>query len=98
MAGGTVTDAHTAAAGPDGQEFALLTAGRRRACLLLTDAAQVTITPPAGSALHLDLPGFYFPRPGPAPGRGGLPGAVRRLRPRPPPAAARRASSPTTPG
>jgi hypothetical protein len=60
MAGGTVTDAHTAAAGPDGQEFALLTADGG-ALVFYTDAAEVTITPPAGSALHLDLPGFYSP-------------------------------------
>jgi hypothetical protein len=60
MAGGTVTDAHTAAAGPDGQEFALLTTDGG-ALVFYTDAAEVTITPPAGSALHLDLPGFYSP-------------------------------------
>jgi len=60
IGGGTVTDAHTAAAGADGQEFALLTAGGG-ALVFYTDAAQLTITPPAGSMLHLTIPGFYSP-------------------------------------
>jgi hypothetical protein len=56
--GGTVTDTHTAAAGADGQEFALLT-GDGGALVFYTDAAQLTITPPAGSTLRLTIPGFY---------------------------------------
>jgi hypothetical protein len=58
--GGTVSDAHAAAAGADGQEFALLTADGG-ALVFYTDAAQLTITPPAGSVLHLTVPGFYSP-------------------------------------
>jgi len=58
--GGTVTDAHTAAAGADGQEFALRTTDGG-ALVFYTDAAEVTITPPAGSLLHLTVPGFYSP-------------------------------------
>ena len=58
--GGTVTDAHTTAAGPDGQEFALLTADGG-ALVFYTDAARLTITPPAGSTLHLNVPGLYTP-------------------------------------
>jgi hypothetical protein len=60
IAGGSVTDTHAPAGGADGQEFALLTAGGG-ALVFYTDAAEVTITPPAGSALHLTLPGFYSP-------------------------------------
>jgi hypothetical protein len=56
--GGKVTDAHSPAAGPDGQEFALLTASGG-ALVFYTDAAEVTITPPAGSGLQLTIPGFY---------------------------------------
>ncbi|MGH3296824.1 MAG: hypothetical protein ACRDP7_34030 [Trebonia sp.] len=58
--GGTVTDTHAAAAGADGQEFALLTADGG-ALVFYTDAAQLTITPPAGSTLSLTIPGFYSP-------------------------------------
>jgi hypothetical protein len=58
--GGQVTDIHTAAAGADGQEFALQTADGG-ALVFYTDAAQLTLTPPAGSALHLTVPGFYSP-------------------------------------
>jgi hypothetical protein len=58
--GGTVTDAHTAAAGADGQEFALRTADGG-ALVFYTDAARLTITPPAGSTLHLTVPGLYTP-------------------------------------
>jgi hypothetical protein len=58
--GGTVTDAHTAAAGADGQEFALLTADGG-ALVFYTDAARLTITAPAGSTLHLTVPGLYTP-------------------------------------
>jgi len=60
VAGGTVTDTHTAAAGADGQEFALLTADGG-ALVFYTDAAELTITPPAGSLLRLTVPGFYSP-------------------------------------
>jgi len=60
VTGGTVTDTHTAAAGADGQEFALLTADGG-ALVFYTDAAELTITPPAGSVLHLTVPGFYSP-------------------------------------
>jgi hypothetical protein len=58
--GAAVTDTHTAAAGADGQEFALLTADGG-ALVFYTDAAQLTITPPAGTALRLTIPGFYSP-------------------------------------
>jgi hypothetical protein len=58
--GGTVTDAHTAAAGADGQEFALRTADGG-ALVFYTDAARLTITPPVGSTLHLTVPGLYTP-------------------------------------
>ena len=58
--GATVTDAHTAAAGADGQEFALLTADGG-ALVFYTDAARLTVTPPAGSALRLTVPGLYTP-------------------------------------
>jgi hypothetical protein len=58
--GGTVTDTHTAAAGADGQEFALLTADGG-ALVFYTDAAQLTITPPAGTTLRLSIAGFYSP-------------------------------------
>lgn len=51
----TVTDTH--AVGNDGQ-FALLTASGG-ALVFYTDAAQLTITPPAGSMLNLAVPGFY---------------------------------------
>ena len=94
--GGTVTDTHAAATGADGQEFALRTTDGG-ALVFYTDAAQLTITPPAGTTLHLTIPGFYSPSQALVPGRGELPGAVRRLRP----ARGRRrapASSPTTPG
>jgi hypothetical protein len=63
VAGGTVTDAHAAADGADGQEFALLTT-TGGALVFYTDAARVTITPPAGSALHLTIPGLYSPSQG----------------------------------
>ena len=56
--GGQVTDVHSPAPGADGQEFALLTTGGG-ALVFYTDAAQVTITPPAGSALRLTIPGLY---------------------------------------
>jgi hypothetical protein len=56
----TVTDAHTAATGAAGQTFALLTTAGG-ALVFYTDAAEVAITPPAGSAIHLTVPGFYSP-------------------------------------
>jgi len=56
--GGVVTDAHGPAPGADGQEFALLTVGGG-ALVFYTDAAEVTITPPSGSALRLTIPGLY---------------------------------------
>ncbi len=58
--GGQVSDAHSAATGADGQEFALLTADGG-ALVFYTDAAEVTITPPAGAQLQLAIPGFYSP-------------------------------------
>ena len=58
LPGGTVTDTHTAAAGADGQEFALLTTDGG-ALVFYSDAAEVTLIPPAGSVLHLTVPGFY---------------------------------------
>jgi hypothetical protein len=56
--GGTVTDTHTPAPGTEGQEFALLTNGGG-ALVFYNDAAELTITPPAGSLLHLTVPGLY---------------------------------------
>ena len=56
--GGQVSDAHSPAAGADGQEFALLTADGG-ALVFYTDAAEVTVTPPAGTQLQLTIPGFY---------------------------------------
>ena len=61
--GGQVTDAHTAATGTAGQEFALQTADGG-ALVFYTDAAQVTLTAPAGTMLHLTVPGFYSPNQG----------------------------------
>jgi hypothetical protein len=58
--GGTVTDAHAPAGGADGQEFALLTAGGG-ALVFYTDAATVTVTPPAGTMLHVTVPGYFSP-------------------------------------
>ena len=43
-----------------GQEFALQTSDGG-ALVFYTDAAQVTITPPAGAQLQLTVPGFYSP-------------------------------------
>ena len=58
VAGGKVTDTHAPATSADGQEFALSTVGGG-ALVFYTDAAQVTVTPPADSALHLSVPGLY---------------------------------------
>ena len=54
----TVTDSHAAA--PGAQVFGLATAGGG-ALLFYTDAAELTLAPPAGEALHLTIPGFYSP-------------------------------------
>ena len=54
----TVTDAHAAATGAAGQTFALRTTNGG-ALVFYTDAADLQITPPAGSVLHLTVPGFY---------------------------------------
>ena len=54
----TVTDAHAAATGAEGDTFALLTTDGG-ALVFYADAAEVTITPPPGSALHLTVPGAY---------------------------------------
>jgi len=54
----TVTDTDAAAMGADGQTFALLTTNGG-ALVFYTDAAELTITPPAGSVLRLTVPGFY---------------------------------------
>jgi hypothetical protein len=56
----TVTDAHAAATGAAGQTFALLTTNGG-ALVFYTDAAEVAITPPAGSAIRLTVPGYYSP-------------------------------------
>jgi hypothetical protein len=56
--GGKVIDAHAPATGADGQEFALLTVGGG-ALVFYSDAAELTITPPVGSMLHLTVPGLY---------------------------------------
>ena len=59
--GGTVTDTHAPAKGAGGQEFALRTADGG-ALVFYTDAASVTVTPPAGTMLHVTVPGFFSPR------------------------------------
>ena len=56
----TVTDAHAAATGAAGQTFALQTADGG-AIVFYTDAADLAITPPAGSVIHLTVPGLYSP-------------------------------------
>jgi hypothetical protein len=56
----TVKDTHAPAAGAGGQEFALL-ASDGGALVFYTDAASLTVTPPAGSVLHVTIPGFYSP-------------------------------------
>ncbi len=56
----TVTDAHAAATGAAGQTFALLTTNGG-ALVFYTDAAELAITPPACSAIHLTVPGLYSP-------------------------------------
>jgi hypothetical protein len=54
----TVTDQHAAATGAAGQTFALLT-NNGGALVFYTDAAELAITPPAGSVIHLTVPGLY---------------------------------------
>ena len=56
----TVTDAHAAATGAEGQTFALRTTDGG-ALVFYTDAAELAITPPAGSVIHLTVPGLYSP-------------------------------------
>ena len=63
LPGGTVSDVHTAAAGAAAQEFALQTADGG-ALVFYTDAAQLTLTAPAGTMLHLTVPGLYSPAQG----------------------------------
>jgi hypothetical protein len=52
----TITDSHAPATA--GQAFALLTTGGG-ALVFYTVAASVTITPPAGTTIHLTVPGLY---------------------------------------
>jgi hypothetical protein len=54
----TVTDTHALVAGNEGKTFALRTTDGG-ALVFYTDAATLTITPPAGSVLHLTVPGLY---------------------------------------
>jgi hypothetical protein len=56
--GGSVTDVHASATGTAGAEYALRTADGG-ALVFYADAAQLTVTPAAGTALHLSVPGFY---------------------------------------
>jgi hypothetical protein len=58
LTGGQVTDTH--APGTNGTQYALRTAGGG-ALVLYTGTAQLTITPPPGTTLHLSVPGFYAP-------------------------------------
>ncbi len=58
--GSTVTDTHAPASGGVGQEFALLTTGGG-ALVFYTDAATVSLTPPAGTMLHVTVPGYLSP-------------------------------------
>jgi len=52
----SVTDAHT----PSGPAYGLRTSDGG-ALLFYTDAAELTLTAPAGEAMHLTIPGFYSP-------------------------------------
>ena len=54
----TVTDTHALVTGDEGETFALRTTSGG-ALVFYTDAATLTITPPAGSALRLTIPGLY---------------------------------------
>ena len=60
LPGAAVTDTHAAAAGPDGQEFALRTSDGG-AIVFYTDAAELTVTARPGTMLHLTVPGFFSP-------------------------------------
>lgn len=60
LPGATVSDTHAAAAGPDGQEFALRTSDGG-ALVFYTDAAELTVTARPGTMLHLTVPGFFSP-------------------------------------
>lgn len=61
VTGGRIIDTHTAASGADGQQLALRTIDGG-AFVFYSDAAELTITPPSGSLLHLNVPGFYSSR------------------------------------
>ena len=52
----TITDAHT----PSGPVYGLRTTDGG-ALLFYADAAELTLTAPAGEAMHLTIPGFYSP-------------------------------------
>lgn len=56
----TITDTHAPATGTAGQSFALLTTGGG-ALVFYADAAQLSLTPPAGTMLHLTVPSLYSP-------------------------------------
>jgi hypothetical protein len=56
--GGQVSDVHSLPPGPGQPVFALLTTGGG-ALAFYTDAAELTVTPPAGSLLRLTVPGLY---------------------------------------
>ena len=56
LPGSSVTDAHT----PSGPVFGLRTTDGG-ALLFYADAAELTLTAPAGEAMHLTVPGFYSP-------------------------------------
>ena len=60
LPGTRVHDAHAAATGAAAQTFALRTANGG-ALVFYTDSAELTFTPPAGSTLHLTVPGLYSP-------------------------------------
>jgi hypothetical protein len=53
-----ITDRHSVTSGAEGRVHALATVGGG-ALVFYTDAAELTITPPAGTRLHLTVPGFY---------------------------------------
>jgi hypothetical protein len=60
LPGATVSDTHAAAAGANGQEFALRTSDGG-AIVFYTDAAELTVTARPGTMLHLTVPGFFSP-------------------------------------
>ena len=55
-----IAASHAPASGVNGPEFALATSDGG-ALVFYTDAASLTITPPAGSVLHVTIPGLYSP-------------------------------------